>query len=38
MEQAEIADETVTNHGDKDLWFQIDGEAVKICPGEMKVV
>lgn len=34
MEQAEITDTEVINHSETDLWFLVDGKAVKLAPGE----
>lgn len=34
MEQAQITEDAICNHSEMELWFAIDGEAVKLCPGE----
>jgi hypothetical protein len=38
MEQAEITEDSITNNSKSELWFQINGEAVKLCPGETKSI
>ena len=34
MEQAEITGDALINHSETELWFLVDGKAVKLAPGE----
>ena len=38
MEKVEITAECIANHSDAELWFSVDGESIKLLPGQIQPV